>query len=107
MANPILLLASVIIAVGAAAFALKDKIKFLGDAFDFIGDILGAIVQGLKDFTDLLGVTSFAAEEKAQTTIDASQKEQKAIESRYDREIALAAAAGKDVKELELEKQKA
>lgn len=107
LANPILLLASVIIAVGAAAFALKDKIEFLGDAFDFIGDILGAIVQGLTDFTDLLGVTSFAAEEKTQTIIDASQKEQKAIESRYDREIALAAAAGKDVKELELEKQKA
>lgn len=104
MANPLLLLAGIIIGIGAALFALKDKIKPIGDAFDWVGDKINTAVQYLKDFTDELGLTTFAADEKAQAIVEASQKEIAALEKRYDREIAIAAAAGKDVAKLEEQK---
>lgn len=105
LANPIFLIGGIIIAVGAAVFALKDKIKFLGDAFEAVGNVISDAVQALKDFTDYIGLTSFAIEEKAEKTIAAAKAEQEAVSARYDSEIAIASAAGKKTEELEKKKQ--
>ena len=104
-ANPIMLIATIVIAIGAALFALKDKVKIIGDAFDFVGKIIGIVVQGFKDLTDFMGLTSNASDDLAATQIANAKKTGDAIVSRYDREIERAAAAGKNTLDLEKKKQ--
>jgi hypothetical protein len=104
LANPLLLLAGIVIGIGAALFALKDKVKPIGDAFDWVGEKIGVAVQYLKDFSDALGLTTFAADEKTDAIVKGAEKEIEAIQKRYDREIALASSTGKDVVELEKKK---
>ena len=53
---------------------------------------------------DWIGATTFAADEKANKIIEAANKEMEAIEKRYANEIKVAAAAGKDVTDLEIKK---
>ena len=107
LSNPLFLLAAVVIGIGAALFALKDKIKIVGDAIAFLGDIIDGVIQFFKDLSDAIGLTTFAAEESAQAQVDAAKKSQAAVEERYDAEKRLAKAAGKDVSEIELQKQEA
>lgn len=104
-ANPIMLIVSIIIGIGAALFALKDKVKIIGDAFDFVGKIIGIVIQGFKDLTDFMGLTSFASDELAAKQIANAKKTGDAIVSRYDREIARATAAGENTLALEKKKQ--
>lgn len=104
-ANPIMLIVSIIIGIGAALFALKDKVKIIGDAFDFVGKIIGIVVQGFKDLTDLMGLTSNASDDLAATQIANAKKTGDAIVSRYDREIERLNAAGKSTLEVEKKKQ--
>ena len=46
-ANPIFLIVGIVASVGAALFALKDKVSIIGDAFDLLGGIINTVVQGL------------------------------------------------------------
>jgi hypothetical protein len=104
-ANPIMLIVSIIIGIGAALFALKDKVKIIGDAFDFVGKIIGIVVQGFKDLTDLMGLTSNASDDLAAKQIANAKKTGDAIVSRYDREIERLNAAGKSTLDVEKKKQ--
>lgn len=79
----------------------------LGDMFSFIGDIVEAVIQAFKDFTDWLGITNNAIEDNAELQIEAAKKTEAAVTSRYDAEIKLAKAAGKETFELEIKKQQA
>jgi hypothetical protein len=106
-ANPIMLIATIIIGIGTALYALKDKVKIIGDAFAFFGEIIGTIIQGFKDLTDFMGLTSFASDELAEKQIANAKKTGDAIVDRYDREIARANAAGKNTLDLEKKKQQA
>lgn len=105
LANPIMLIATIVISIGAAMFALKDKVKIIGDAFDFVGKIIGIVVQGFKDLTDFMGLTSNASDDLAATQIANAKKTGDAIVSRYDREIERLNAAGKSTLEVERQKQ--
>ncbi len=107
LANPLLLLAGVIAGIVVALYKFKDSIPFVGAALDKIGQGVDYVVGKLKEFTDWLGLSTFAADEKAQKLIEAANDEIKAISERYDHEIKLASAAGKEVIGLEIEKQKA
>lgn len=104
-ANPLMLIATIIIGIGTALFALKDKIGIVGDAFDAIGKAIGWVTDKIKEFTDWLGISTFAAEEQAEAVVNAAKKQQEALTQRYDDEIALANAAGKATFELEQKKQ--
>ena len=79
----------------------------LGKVFTFIGDIIKAYIQIWKDLADWLGLTNFAIEENAEKTIEAAKAMQAATTERYDAEIRLAKAAGKDTVDLEIKKQQA
>ena len=105
LANPIFLIAGILIAVGAAVFALKDKIGFLGDAFEAVGNVISDAIKIVTDFTDAIGLTTVGIEDKAEKTIAAAKKEQEAVEQRYDKEIAIAGASGKKTEQLEKQKQ--
>jgi len=86
---------------------LANSGGILGKVFTFIGDVVGAVIQAFKDLTDWLGITNFAVEENAEKTIEAAKAMQTATTDRYDSEIKLAKAAGKDTVELEIKKQEA
>lgn len=119
LANPIFLLVAAIVAIVAIIGVVMNKLGILkpvlnaiGKAFEFIGDIIDVVIQGLKDFTDWLGITNNAAEDAAdaqaaaaEKTADAYEEKSKKVVAAYDREIELAELDGKNTVKLEKEKQ--
>ena len=106
-ANPIFLIIGVITAIGGALFALKDKISFIGDAFDAVGEVISYVIDKGKEFLDWIGVTSFALDDMRESIQKNNDLIRDSMTSRYDTEIRLAKAAGKETMDLELAKQKA
>jgi len=86
---------------------LKNSGGLLGKFFTELGNQIDMAIQALKDFTDWLGITNNAIEDNAEKSIKAAKAMQSATTERYDAEIKLAKAAGKDVADLELKKQEA
>jgi len=86
---------------------LANSGGILGKVFTFIGDVIGVIIQAFKDLSDWLGITNFAVEDNAEKTIEAAKSMQAATTERYDSEIKMAKAAGKDTLDLEIKKQQA
>jgi hypothetical protein len=114
LANPIFLLVAVITAIVAAIVVFLNKIGVLQKAIDFLMTPVNALIDGFKELTDWLGLTSYAAEENArkmekanEKAFKSSEKRTEAISDQYDIEIARAKAAGKDTTDLELKKSKA
>jgi hypothetical protein len=119
LANPIFLLVAAIVAIVAIIGVVMNKLGILkpvlnaiGKAFEFIGDIIDVVIQGLKDFTDWLGITNNAAEDAAdkqaaaaEKTATAYEEKSKKVVAAYDREIELAELDGKNTVKLEKEKQ--
>lgn len=114
LANPIFLLAAIVIAIVVAIGLFLNKIGVLQKVLDFLMIPINALIDGFKELTDWLGLTSYAAEENARTMEKANEKAFKSSEKRteqisdqYDLEIAKAKAAGKDTTKLEIDKSKA
>lgn len=103
-ANPIMLFATILVGIGTALFALKDKIGIVGDAFNAIGKVIGFVTDKIKQFTDWLGISDFAQQKLSQSIIDNSKRIQDANNQRYDSEIAAAQRAGKATELIEIEK---
>jgi hypothetical protein len=113
LANPLFAIVAVITAVVVAIVLLKDKIKIVEQAFDILMIPIKALIQGLKDLSDWLGLTSFAEEEAAQKSLDATNKRIAAnekltasMDKEYARQIALAKANGKDTEAIEIQAAK-
>lgn len=106
-ANPIFLIIGVITAIGGALFALKDKVGFIGDAFEAVGNVIGYVIDKGKEFLDWIGVTNFALDDMREKIQKNNEAIRESMTSRYDTEIRLAKAAGKETMDLELAKQKA
>jgi hypothetical protein len=111
LANPIFLIAAIAAAVGIALFALKDKVKIIGQAFELATLGPRLLIQAFKDLGDAIGVTSFAADEAAEKTAKALEKEAEAVRTntdfyanQLDRKIAVLKAAGQDTTEEELKR---
>ena len=114
LANPIFLLAAIVIAIVVAIGVFLNKIGVLQKVLDFLMIPINALIDGFKELTDWLGLTSYAAEENArkmeksnEKAFKSSEKRTEAISDQYDLEIAKAKAAGKDTTKLEMEKSKA
>ena len=117
LTNPIFLIAAIAAAVGIALFALKDKVKIIGDAFDAIGSTINGVIQGVKNFSDAIGLTSFKADAAAKKLSEDALKRYNADKLAFEqanedkiraieREIAIQQSLGKDVTDLEIEKRK-
>lgn len=109
LANPLFLLVAVITGVVVAIVLLRDKLKIAEQAFDLVMKPIKILIQGLKDLTDWLGLTSFAMEENADKTIAANNKKiasnekvTASVNKEYSFQIALAKANGEDVTELQI-----
>lgn len=107
--NPLFTIPAIIVAVVVAIVMLKDKLKIAEQAFDLLMRPIKALIQGLKDLTDWLGLTSFAMEENADKTIAANNKKiasnekvTASVNKEYSFQITLAKANGEDVTELQI-----
>lgn len=114
LSNPIFAIAAILTGIGIALFSLKDKVKIIGQAFDFITAPIKALIQGAKDLSDALGLTSLAAEESAAKAAAAYAGAAKVLQQTTDaavgeiqREINVRKAAGETVVALEREKLEA
>jgi uncharacterized membrane protein required for colicin V production len=86
---------------------LKNTSGLVGFTFQTIGAIIDDLVTSLKYFSDQLGITNFELEDNAERVVEAAKEIEEATISRYDNEIRLAKAAGKETIELEIKKQEA
>ena len=114
LANPIFLLTALITAIVVAIGVFLNKIGVLQKVLDVLMIPVNALIDGFKELTDWLGLTSYAAEENARTmekanekAFNSSQKRTEKISDQYDIEIAKAKAAGKDTTKLEMDKSRA
>jgi len=106
--NPLFLIPALIVTVVAGIILLKDKVKIAEQVFDFFAGFVNIAIDALKNFTDWLGITSFAeeeaakkSEENAKRRIESNETVSKNVEEFYKRQIDAAKAAGKDTTELE------
>jgi tRNA(Leu) C34 or U34 (ribose-2'-O)-methylase TrmL len=106
-ANPIMLFATVIIGIGTALFALRDKIKIVGDFFEGLGNIISKIVQKFQGFTDAIGLTTNALDKQHEAEMAAINARNDAAQKSFDHQIKLLRALGQETAELEIEKTKA
>jgi hypothetical protein len=106
-ANPLGIILVGITAVIAAFVLLKDKVKPIADLFKFLGELWDAAVEKLSAIGEALGLIADESERRAEATIKNTADEVAAIEKRYDREMKLLQAAGKDTTKTEVEKAKA
>lgn len=118
LANPLFLLAAVIVLIVVAVVKLLDKIgvlkvimNALGKVFEWIMIPINAIIEGLKMFTDWLGITNNAAEDSAQKQADSAKKIADAYEEKskdiiqgYDNEIRMLELNGESTRQVELKK---
>jgi hypothetical protein len=114
LANPIFLLVAVITAIVVAILLLLNKMGILKKVIDFLMKPINDLIQGFKDLTDWLGITSFAAEENAAKMLEANEQimesskaRQETIVGNFDYEIRMAKIYGQETLDLELAKSKA
>ena len=114
LANPIFLIVAIVAAIVGAIITFKDKVKFLSDIFEALGKVIDVVIQALKDFLDWIGLTNFAEQDlaaerqkRAEENLENIKAQGDAVQSQFDRQIALAQAEGKSTFELEKKKQEA
>jgi hypothetical protein len=110
LANPIFLLVAAIVAIVAIIGVIMNKLGILKPVLDAVGKVFGLIgaainmvIQGFKDLTDWLGLTSNAAEdaaEKEKKLAEAQEKSAIATE-KYNKKIDERVALEKELKAVE------
>lgn len=106
-ANPLGIILVVIGAVIAIFVALKDKIKPVAAVFEFLSSVISAAGDALHALGEALGLVASEQEENSKAVIANTEKEVEAISKRYERELKLAKAAGKETEDIEKQKLKA
>ncbi len=83
---------------------------FLGKALRFIGDVIQYVIDKFTELTDWLGLTNSALDKQGEAIQKNADKSKEALDkqvSAFDRQIAVASAAGKNTVALEKAKQEA
>ena len=108
LANPLFLIAGVVIGIISAMDAWDDVIHVLKSALDILMAPLNLLIEGLKSLTDWLGITSHAedklaedAKKAAEIRENAHRRARIAIVGDLQREIALMQAQGAEIEEIE------
>jgi hypothetical protein len=107
--NPIFLLVTVIAAVVAAFVYLGNKLGWFDGIIKMLTAVFKPLVDLIKYFLDLLGLTNFAAEASmAKTTASLEEEKEKReqILGQMDNKIALLEAEGKSTLALRIERNK-
>ena len=114
LSNPIFFITAIIIAIVGAIVGLLKYFGVLDDVIKALMIPINILIQGFKDLTDWMGLTSFEAQATAvkmqkanDKSAESSKKRSIKIGDAYDYEIAKAKANGKDITDLEIAKSKA
>jgi hypothetical protein len=114
LANPIFLIATIIIAIVVAIVGVLKYFGVLDDVMRALMIPINALIDGFKWLTDSIGLTSFEAEDNAERIkkanediVASSKKRTEALGSMYDFEIEKAKISKKDTTDLEINKSKA
>jgi len=114
LVNPIFIMTAVIVAIVVAIGLFLNKIGVLDKVLSALMAPINMLIQGFKDLTDWMGLTSYEAEANAEKigkanekATESSKKRSEKIGSAYDFEIQKAKATGKDTTDLEIAKSKA
>jgi hypothetical protein len=107
--NPIFLLIVVITAIVAAVIWFAHKMGWLAKIFKVVKDALQPLIDAIKWFLDLIGLTNYAQEERTAKALEGYKKEKEAMEKighQIDNKILLLEAEGKSTLALRIEKNK-
>ena len=111
LVNPYFLLAAVIVGIVVAVVMVLKYFGVLEVVIDALMAPIMLLIDGFKALTDMMGLTSHAADENAEAVKAAAEKSTEASKLRtekigkfYDHEIAMARIAGKDTSILEVQK---
>jgi hypothetical protein len=107
--NPIFLIAAVVAAIVAGLYMLAERLGFVTKFIDFLTAAFKPLIDMVKWFLDLMGLTSFAADEAlAKTTAALEEEKEKRQEvlGQMDQKIALLDAEGKSTLALRIERNK-
>jgi hypothetical protein len=110
LANPIFIIVAVITAIVVAIGLFLKKIGVLDQVLSALMSPINALIDGFKELTDWLGLTSYAAEENAEKMsaankkVQESSKEREAVTSQmYSNQITLLKANGQDTYKTEVQ----
>lgn len=109
LANPIFLLIAVITAIVVAVIWFAHKMGWLAKIFKMVKDALQPLIDAIKWFLDLIGLTNFAQEERTAKALEGYKAEKEAMEKighQLDNKILLLEAEGKSTLALRIEKNK-
>jgi hypothetical protein len=103
-ANPLGVVLVVIGGVIAAMVALKDKIKPIAALFEFLGNVVDALLLPFERLGQAFGIVASQQEKATKMMIENTKKQEESVASFFDSEIALAEASEKRTAELERRK---
>lgn len=99
--NPIFLIGTAITLIITNFDKLKQSGGIVGETFKFIGNTISGLIQGITDFTDVIGLTDSKLAALAVSQQEAYKTLTKDTQSFFDYKMRLAKAEGKEVDELE------
>jgi hypothetical protein len=107
--NPIFLIAAVVAGIVAALYTLAERLGFVTKFIDFLTAAFKPLIDAVKWFLDLMGLTSFAADEAlAKTTaqLDEEKAKRQEVLGVMNYKIALLEAEGKSSLALRIQTNK-
>lgn len=95
LTNPIFLIGTIIVGIGAAIYKLMKEtgllqvaMEALGKVFELMMKPINMLINGLKSLTDWLGLTNNAQQELAATELKNSNERLKSFKTLYDQQQA-------------------
>jgi hypothetical protein len=107
--NPIFLLVAVVAAIVAGLYMLAERLGFVTKFVDFLTAAFKPLIDMVKWFLDLMGLTSFAADEalaKTTAALEEEKEKRQQVIGLMDQKIALLDAEGKSTLALRIERNK-
>jgi hypothetical protein len=109
LVNPIFLLVAVVAAIVAGLYMLAERLGFVTKFVDFLTAAFKPLIDMVKWFLDLMGLTSFAADEalaKTTAALEEEKEKRQQVIGLMDQKIALLDAEGKSTLALRIERNK-
>ena len=110
LGNPLFAISAVVIGLGIALFALKDKIGPVKKAFDVLAEGVRFVTDLVTSFTDAIGLTTVAADNalaKTQASLDSNVRDANAQRRRMVADAKRNNTSVEDVERAHFEKMKA
>ena len=109
LVNPIFLIAAVVASIVAGLYMLAERLGFVTKFIDFLTAAFKPLIDAVKWFLDLMGLTSFAADEslaKTSAALEEEKEKRQEVLGQMDYKIALLEAEGKSTLALRIERNK-